>query len=187
MQKTKLKQRINNAVTAFFVEDTEKFGEHSLDFANDAALLKQETTPLFNEKGDVLVKILKQTFIFLPGALYLFFGAIFGFIFEPFWENPLHIFLVFLIGALMTIFGIGNIKNPKHLAIPLSIVAVGITAFSLFSMFGKLKYIFEYGIYFFPIALIVAFLTKSLVDKAGKEKKSLKTPLFETVEKPSHN
>jgi hypothetical protein len=173
MQKTKIKQRINNAVTAFFVEDTDKFGENSLDFANDSSLLKQETTLVFGEKGDVLVKLLKEIFLFLPGSLYLFFGTIFGFIFEPFWENPLNIFVVFLIGSFMTIFGIGNIKNPKHLTIPLSIVAVGITTFSLFSMFGKLKYIFEYGIYFFPIALIIAFLTKSWVDKAEKEKDSL--------------
>lgn len=170
MKKTKLKQRINNAVNAFFDNNQEKYRENNLVFANDSGLLKQETDARFDEKGDILVKILKHTFIFLPGALYLFFGAMFGFSFEFFWENPLTIFVVFLIGSFMTIFGIGNIKNPKHLAIPISIIAVGITAFSLFSMFGKLKYIFEYGIYFFPLALVVPVLAKSLADRTGKIK-----------------
>lgn len=76
--------------------------------------------------------------------------------------------MVFLIGSFMTIFGIGDLKNPKHLAIPLSIVAVGITAFLLFSTFGQLRYIADYGIYFFPIALIAPFLAKDLVDKTDK-------------------
>jgi hypothetical protein len=163
MKKTKIEQRIKNAFNSFFADDQESFGENSLSFAHDSALLKQETAEAFHEKGDVLVKILKRTFIFLPGVLYLFFGTLLVFSFEFLW-NPLTILAVFLIGSFMTIFGIGDIKNPKHLAIPLSIVAVGIAAFSLFSWLGNIKYVFEYGIYFFPIALIVPFLAKYLVD-----------------------
>lgn len=169
MKKTKFKQRINNAVNAFFDNDQENFGENSLSFVNNSALLKQEATARFNKKGDRLVKILKRAFVFFPGAFYLFFGT-FSILSFEFLQSPLTILAVFLIGSFMTIFGIGNLKNPKHLAIPLSIVAVGITAFALFSTIGNLKYVFEYGIYFFPIALIVSFLAKSLVDKTDKVK-----------------
>jgi hypothetical protein len=69
MKKTKLKHRIENAVNAFFDDDRENYDENGLIFAADSHLQKQETTALANEKGDVLVKILKSAFIFLPGAL----------------------------------------------------------------------------------------------------------------------
>lgn len=163
MKKTKFDQRINNAFTAFFDDDQENFGENSLAFAPDSALLKPEPAAQFNEKGDRLVKILKRVFLFFPGVLYLFFGTLQILSFD-FFRSPLTILVVFLIGSFLTIFGLGNLKNPKHLAIPLSIVAVGIITFWFFSTLGGLKYVFEYGIYFFPLALIAPVLANSLVD-----------------------
>jgi len=100
----------------------------------------------------------------------LFFGTIAVFMFEPARSNPLAVFAAFLIGSFMTIFGIGNIKNPKHLAIPLSIVTLSVVVFSFFSMFEKSNYIFEYGIYFFPAALIFSLLAKELADRTEEEK-----------------
>lgn len=167
MKKTKLKHRIENAVNAFFENDRENYVENKLTLAGDSRLLKQETAARFNEKGDVLVKTLKRTFIFFPGVLYLFFGALNILAFDFLW-NPLAVLAVFLIGSFMTIFGIGNLKNPKHLVIPLSISVVGVAAFTIFSMFGGLKSVFEYGIYFFPLALIAPLLAKSLIDKTDE-------------------
>ncbi len=164
MKRTKFKQRIDNAVNAFFDDEPQDLGENGLSFARSFALLKPEPAAQFNEKGDRLMKILKRTFLFLPGAFYLFFSVLMIFSFEFFWDKPFGILAAFLIGSFMTIFGLGSLKNPKHLVIPLSIVAVGIAAFSLFSMFGGIKYVFAYGIYFFPFALIAPFLAKSLVD-----------------------
>lgn len=170
MKKTKIKQRFKNAANAFFENGEEKYGENSLSFTGDSGLLKQEKAAPFSKKGDVLVKILKRTFLFLPGVFYLFFGTMSVFTFELIRENPLAVLAAFLIGSFMTIFGIGNLRNPKHLAIPLSIVTVGIAAFSFFSMLGKSKYVFEYGIYFFPLALIVPFLAKEFADRTGKKR-----------------
>ncbi len=163
MKKTKIEQRINNTVNAFFDDEPETFGENSLTFASDSALLKPETAAQFNEKGDRLIKILKRAFLFLPGALYLFFGTLSILSFDFLWSS-LTVLGVLLIGSFLTIFGLGNLKNPKHMAIPLSIVVVGITTFWLFSTLGGLKYVFEYGIYFFPLALIAPLLAKTLVD-----------------------
>lgn len=165
MKKTKLKHRIENAVNAFF-DDRENYDENGLIFVADSRLQKRETTARAKEKGDVLVKILKRAFIFLPGALYLFFGTLTIFSFDFLW-NPALAVLVFLIGSFMTIFGIGNLKNLKYLAIPLSICAISLAAYAIFSTFGGLKSVFEYGIYFFPLALISSFLVKSLIDKTG--------------------
>lgn len=169
MKKTKLNQRIRNAVNAFFADDEENIGENSLTLANDSALLKQETAAKLNEKGDVLVKILKRVFLFFPGVLYLFFGTFSILAFDFLW-NPFTIIAVFLIGSFLTIFGIGNLRNPKHLAIPFSIVAVAILAFLFFSTMGGLKSVFEYGIYFFPVALVIPLLAKSLADKTSEVK-----------------
>ena len=169
MKKTKFKRRIENAVNAFFENDRENYVENKLTLVGDSALLKQETAARHNEKGDVLVRILKRAFVFFPGVLYLFFGAFNILAFDLLW-NPQSVLVVFLIGSFMTIFGIGNLKNPKHLVIPLSICAVGIAAFLVFSMFGGLKSVFQYGIYFSPLALIAPFLAKSFVDKTDKSK-----------------
>ena len=170
MKKTKFKRRIENAANAFFENDRENYGENNLTFANDLRLLKQETAERFNEKGDVFVKILKRAFLFFPGAFYLFFGMMSVLAFDIARLQPFAVVPIFLIGGFMTIFGIGNLKNPKHLAIPLSISAVGIAAFLVFSMFGGLRSVFQYGIYFFPLALIAPFLAKSFVDKTDKAK-----------------
>lgn len=163
MKKTKTRQRIDNAANDFFDDEPETSGENSLTFAPDPALFRPETAAQFDEKGDRLIKMLKRAFLFFPGALYLFFGTLQILSFDFFW-SPLTVLTVFLIGSFLTIFGLGSLKNPKHLAIPLSIVVVGIAAFGLFSTLGGLKYVFEYGIYFFPLALIAPVLAKSLVD-----------------------
>jgi hypothetical protein len=164
MKKTKIKRRINNAVNAFFDDAPETLGETDLVLASDAALLKPETAAQINEKGDRLIKILKRTFLFLPGALYLFFGTLTIVSFDFLW-NPASALIIFSIGSFLTIFGLGSLKNPKHLMIPSSIVLVALTTFWLFSTIGGLKFVFEYGVYLFPLALIVPILVKSLSDE----------------------
>ena len=164
MKKTKIDQRINNAFSAFFEHDQENSGENNLAFAHDSALVMQEPAAQFDEKGDRVVKILKRTFLFLPGAFYLFFGTLMAFSFEFFRDKPLSLLAAFAIGSFMTVFGVGSLKNQKHLAIPVSIVAVASAAFAFFSTLGNLRTVFEYGIYFFPLALIAALLAKSLAD-----------------------
>lgn len=169
MKKTKIEQRINNAINAFFVNNQENIDENSLTLVNDSAIIKQEAATKLSEKGDLLIKTLKRAFLFLPGVLYLFFGTFTIFSVDLLW-NPLSVLIMFSIGSFLTIFGIGKLKNPKHLAIPLSIVAVALAAFGLCSWLGNLRYVYEYGIYFFPLALIAPFLAKSLVDKTDAVK-----------------
>jgi hypothetical protein len=170
MKKVKIKERLQNAANAFFENGEETYGENSLIFASDSGLLKQEKVALLSKKGDVLVKILKRTFLFLPGALYLFFGTLSVLTFEFFQNKPWAFLIIFLIGGFMTIFGIGKLKNPKHLLIPFSIIAVGFATFAIFSLFGLSRYVFEYGIYLFPLALIVPFLVKELAGRSEKKK-----------------
>ena len=168
MKKIKIEQRIKNAVAAFYETERENV-EEGLSLFDETALLKAGAAEKISKKGDRLVKILKRAFIFFPGVLYLFFGTFMIFAFDFLW-SPLTILAVFLIGSFLTIFGIGSLKKPKHLVIPLSIVAVAMTAFYTFALLGGLKSVFEYGIYFFPLALIVPFLAKGLVDRTENAK-----------------
>jgi hypothetical protein len=163
MKKTKIEEKVNYPFHDFFEDDRENAFANGLRPASDGALLKEETAALFDEKGDRLLKILKRAFVFLPGVMYLFFGTFSILAFDFLWR-PLTVSAVFLIGSFMTIFGIGSLKNPKHLVIPFSIIASAVAAFGFFSTFAGLKSVFEYGIYFFPLALIAPLLAKSLVD-----------------------
>jgi hypothetical protein len=164
MNKTKIDQRINHVFNTFTAHDRESFGEDGLTFAPDAAVLKAAPAATRIEKGDRLLKILKRTFVFLPGAFYLFYGTISILSFMFLRDQPWAILVVFLIGSFMTIFGIGSLRNPKHLAIPVAIVAVAVAAFGVFGTLGNLGFVFKYGVYFFPLALIAAFLAKSWGD-----------------------
>ena len=164
MRITKIRERIRNAADALFDCGAGVYDENALSCAEGAALLSDESAAQIHEKADIILKILKRAFVFLPGSLYLFFASMFGFSYQVFRENPLTIFVVFLIGGFMTIFGIGDIRNPKHVLIPISIVAVGLTAFSLFAAVGQLSRLLDYGIYFFPVALVVSVLAKNLAD-----------------------
>jgi hypothetical protein len=163
MEKTKTKQRIENAFNAFFDDEVKTSLKNNLCYASQSDLLKQETAELFEKKADILVKILKRTFLFLPGTIYLFFGTISILEFNFLQNEPFAILMVFLIGSFMTIFGIGDLKNPKHLAIPLSIVSVAVFTFSLFWIFQKTNYAFEFGMYLFPLALIMPILIKDRI------------------------
>jgi hypothetical protein len=167
MKKIILKEQIQSDLDSLWANEQET-EENSLSRTTESRWLTSETGGTLGKKADLGVNILKQTFSFLPGTLYLFFAAMFGFSYQFFWENPLTILIVFAIGSFLTIFGIGDLKNPKHLVIPVSIVSIGLLAYSLFSMFGALKYLFDYGIYFFPLALVVPFLARSFVERTDR-------------------
>jgi hypothetical protein len=72
----------------------------------------------------------------------------------------------------MTWFGLGDIKNKKHFAIPASLMITGAligaivkAAASVFDLADKLLDNPAYFIYLFPFALIVAILAKAIVDR----------------------
>ncbi len=121
--------------------------------------------------GDNWLKIIKRLFLFLPGAFLLFMSS--TFLFEAFfsmnWDfvQVLSAMPWMLLWGSMVLFGIGDLKNPKHLAIPFSIVGISLIVFLISSLLGdssKLWFLSYYSIYLFPLALIVPFLAKGWVD-----------------------
>ncbi len=80
--------------------------------------------------------------------------------------------LIVFLGTLMTWFGLGDIKNRKHFAIPASLMITGAmigavvkAAASVFDLADKMLDNFSYLIYLLPLALIIPILVKGIVDR----------------------
>ena len=127
---------------------------------------------LSESNGDKLIKILKSMFLFLPGAFFLFMMS--SFMFFAFFNMKVGLFELsgilpwLIVPAFMVIFGMSDIKNPKNLFMPLSIVAIGFIAYLVSSLLGdgmNPQFLLKYSIYLFPMVLATPFLIKSIVDE----------------------
>lgn len=178
MKKIKIKRRIENAADAFFADAN--FDENNaISFADGADVLRNKTASGFYEKAEVFTKILKQVFLFFPGTLLLFvlsLGTAISILAPPANMNLRirlgEFFLLLAAGVFMTWFGIGDLRKPKHFVIPLSIAATGalVGAVSAILMassgeFRKIVFSGAFPLYLLPLALIVPFLAKGLVDR----------------------
>jgi peptidoglycan/LPS O-acetylase OafA/YrhL len=178
MKKIKIKRRIENAAAAFFAGEITNEND-SMSFANGSDVLRNESAAGFYEKAEVFTRILKQVFLFFPGTLLLFvlsLGTAIS-ILAPLGSMNLNIgfgqfFLLFAAGIFMTWFGIGDLRKPKHFVIPLSIAATGallgaVSAILMASSgaFRKIVFSDAFPLYLLPLALIVPFLAKGLVDR----------------------
>ena len=165
MKKTKIKQRIENARNAF-LDDEILTKNDSISFVRDYDVLRKEISGVAVEKSDASCKILKQTLLFFPGTFLLWSSTLalsFNyFVWQP--QNFLKIF--FLIGGgLLMIGGIGDLKNPKHLAIPFSGIAICALPFIISLFTTGQSFLMGEAVYFFPLVLVVPFLAKGLVDR----------------------
>lgn len=179
MKKIKIKQRIENSVNAFFA-DTSLNENNSMDLAGGAEIWRSEPAAVFFEKSDRFVNILRQVFLFFPGTFVLFiisFGSSLILVTNRFNvtipSNSL-VWAIFLSSTafFMTWLGIGDARKPKHFVVPFSIIATGVVIGATsailstgFYGFQKLVWSNAYPLYFFPLALIVPFLAKGLVDR----------------------
>lgn len=175
MKKTKLEEGFEKAVTTFF--DNENLNRNAqLEFIDNILMLRNEESQSFAEKNKNLLNTLKQLVLFLPSAFLLFFAsvALTGRLFFPMGEGVQIVSflqLVLLIGlSLTTIFGLGDLRNPKHIFIPFSIISVGIvlgTIGTLFcDWFGFGHFLHNYVPYFFTLAFIVPILVKDWLEKS---------------------
>jgi hypothetical protein len=180
MNETKLKQRIENAIDAFF-DNGISTESNSLTFGNESGSLRNQISEIFVEKADFLVKILKQVFFFFPSTFVLFIVS-FAFTVISI-NNPINatmpegriywIILWFSAAVFMSWFGLGDLRKSKHFVIPASIIGTG---FVVGAISGILSFVFPqlqnmifggaYPLYLFPLALVVPFLAKGLADKA---------------------
>lgn len=174
MKKTKIEQRFENAVNAFF--DNENTTQYSPSvYEGNVNLMQAESPKKFTKKADLLVKILKRTFLFFPGAFVLFHLTLASTVVAldaSAWLNyPFKLALVLLVSAFMVMFGLGNIRNGRHLLIPASILFSAVSFGLVISLLDdSLKIMENYAIYLTPLALVIPILVKGVIDRTSDKK-----------------
>lgn len=164
MTKPKFQDRIDNAVNAFFEpeQDRSKFALTYTGF--DSTLLTDE--PPFTERADKWLRILREVSMFGPGTFALFYLTLTITFFYPtlgisFQGILMYVFAVFLVYA-----GSGSISKVKNLAVPASVILLGL-AFAFLSpiLIGRelVDLYFWDSIYLFPFVLVVAKLVQIFV------------------------
>jgi hypothetical protein len=195
MRKTKLDPKSENSVDAF--SDIENPDENSaLSSVNNSEASELEKENSFTGEHKSPINLLKQVFLFLPGTFLLFFtsfGAAIIFMEIVVYRRALEtlpddypfqfalIGLMVLLGTLMTWFGLGDLKNRKHFAIPASLMVTGTVigaavkaAASVSGIADRMLDDFSYLIYLLPLALIIPILAKSIVDRRTEDERAVK-------------
>lgn len=190
MGKVKLDTKSEKPASAFF--DAENPDENAaLSFVNNAQTMELEKENSFIEERKPFINLLKQVFLFLPGTFLLFFmsfGAAVILMEIVVYRREIEtlpddfpfqfalIGLILFLGILMTWFGLGDIKNRKHLAIPASLMVTGAIIGAVVKATAKMSDLadkmlddFSYLIYLLPLALVIPILAKSIVDRKTED------------------
>lgn len=190
MGKVKLDTKSEKPASAFF--DAENPDENAaLSFVNNAQTMELEKENSFIEERKPFINLLKQVFLFLPGTFLLFFmsfGAAIILMEIVVYRREIEtlpddfpfqfalIGLILFLGILMTWFGLGDIKNRKHLAIPASLMVTGAIIGAVVKATAKMSDLadkmlddFSYLIYLLPLALVIPILAKSIVDRKTED------------------
>jgi hypothetical protein len=168
MSKTKLDDRLENALNAFFETEPEPNRFELAYSGQTTALVSTDAT--FSEKANKWSGILRELLMFGPGTFALFYMTLATAFFFPSIGLSFQGLFMLLSAVFLTYAGSGSLKTIKNLTVPLSIVvmALAVVSFSLL-FFGRqdLGIYFWYSIYFFPLVLIFAKVVQALV--ADKE------------------
>jgi len=149
-----------------------------------------KTGNFYEFKESYFANFLKQIFLFLPGALFLYFISFLTTI--TFWDifsrqrslfsvlssepfSFLLLLIFFSIGILMTWLGLGKLKNVNHLIIPTLIIISGAIAGIIFgnpknspNLIAGILFTFRKAILLFPLVLIIPILVKKWIDKKAE-------------------
>jgi hypothetical protein len=167
MKKVKTDQRIENAFNAFFETDNDKTLT-ALTYSGETALRQDVPIETFTQKADKWFGIFKKAFLFLPGTFLLFEATLTSVYFYNNFGMNLWFLFWFASGGFMVWAGLGDLKNKKHLLMPLSIISITLVFSILLSFLPQSLQpagFFEYSIYLFPLALITPILVKSCLKK----------------------
>lgn len=171
MKDVKLKEKFEKVFEAFF-ENGETNSNYLERMSADTVETLHSATESDNKpKIKNILILLKQLFLFLPATFFTFYMwmgmMIFGF---PITGTILFFFLLLILPFFMVL-GMGNIKNIRHWIMPLMVIILGSSIGILMSGIPFLQDLirdFENAVLFFPLALIVAVLSKNWADKPNE-------------------
>ena len=167
----KIKDKISDELNNFWDEQYEETSvNHEILATTDRYTLSDNIETSKGSFGDQWIKILKGLFLFLPGVVFLFGSA--QFMFHAFFTGRFSVFNVLLglpwlfLWGFMVMFGIGNVKNPKHLYIPFSIVGIAFLTFLVSFLLGDeigWSFLTSYSLYLFPLVFAVPVLVRDYI------------------------
>ncbi len=165
MKKVKIDQRIENAFNAFFETENDKTLT-ALSYGGKTALVQNVSIETFTQKADNWLGIFKKAFLFLPGTFVLFFATLSSVFFYDIFGVNLWMLFWLASGSFMVWAGLGDLKNKKHLLMPLSVFSMTFVFAILLSLLPESVQpsgFFEYSIYLFPLVLIAPILVKNIL------------------------
>lgn len=178
MKDVKIKERLEKAFEAFF-EDAKANENNSLECVTHETALVADENAVISENTHKIFNILRQLLLFLPASFLLFTASVAAtarFILLEGDNVTTFSFLSLVllsVLSLLTILGLGDLRKPKHLSIPFSIISIGVILGAVgtffFDWFGFGNFLFNYVPYFFPLTLITAYLTKKWTDNPGED------------------
>lgn len=161
MNKTKLDDRIENAVNAFF-ETQPETGSLVVNYGvRDELIVSDE--PAFTEKFGKWSTKMRELLLFGPGTLFLYILTLVLIFFYPTLGLPLPGLLMLAMTAFMTYAGAGDIRKVKNLAVPATVIVCAAAVSAIRSIFPVPEYLsayFSWAIYMFPVTLIAAKLVQ---------------------------
>jgi hypothetical protein len=164
MSKTKLDDRIENAMNAFFETEPEP-NRFELTYSGHSETITS-AEPTFSAKAERWTGIARELLMFGPGTFMLFYVTLSLVFFYPPMGISFQGLFLFLSAAFLTFAGSGSIAKFKNIAVPLSIVAMALAVvpFSLL-LFGRqdADIYFWYSIYLFPVVMIAAKVVQGWV------------------------
>lgn len=171
MSKTKIDERIGNALDAFF-ETEPDVNRFELAYSGQSAVAISDE-PTFTEKTDRWTGIARQVLLFGPGSFALFYLTLTVAFFYPSMGISPQGLIMFLSAVFMSYAGSGSIKNVRNLTVPLSTIATAlIVVFASLLIFGRqdASLYFWHSIYLFPLVLITGKLVHYWVnDKTDRQ------------------
>jgi hypothetical protein len=157
MNNTKLDDRLENALNAFFENEPEPNRFELAYSGQPTAIASPDAT--FSEKADKWLGIARQLLMFGPGTFALYYMTLATAFFFPTIGVSFQGLFMLLSAVFLTHAGSGSLKNIKNLFVPASVVviALAVVSFSLL-FFGRQDagVYFWYSIYLFPLVLTVA-------------------------------
>ncbi len=163
MKKTKLDERLENAMNAFFETPPDQ-SRFAMTYTGESAIVVGERT--FGEKADKWASILREIFLFGPGVFSLFYLTLTIAYFFPALGFSFQGYLMYVFAVFLTYAGAGSINKLKNMAVPGVVIAMALMLVLVAPLIAGRDLsdlYFWYSIYMFPAVLIIAKLVQSWV------------------------
>jgi len=174
MKPTKIKQRVANAVDAFFADE---------NFSTGQIAVREKDFDLRNRDGDDSESVsfnvwefAKCLFFYVPGVSLLYFVTVFLTDFLILQNGNLrHSTFAFFwlgFGAFLMMFGIGKLASLKYLKVVAAVLVASFVAglsFIFVPVELKEEFFGSYSLYFLPIIIFIGYLTRKWIDREEAE------------------